>query len=291
METAQQRSFPDGGLAAAADRLRCPHCRLGLALADGSLVCPTGHRYDVARHGYVSLPAPRPSPHAGDSAEMAAARDAFLGCGHFEPITAALARAARAGAPAGGRLAVDLGAGTGYHLAGILRTLPGWVGLALDASRPALRRALRRDPRIAAVACDVWQPLPVRDAAADLAICVFAPRNGPELARILSPTGALLVVTPTPRHLQELGSIPGMLGVPADKRQRLDASLGPSLTRHRSEMVEFEMRVPRAQARMVVAMGPSARHVDGADLDRHLAALPPTLTLTASVALETFRAA
>jgi 23S rRNA (guanine745-N1)-methyltransferase len=280
-----QRSSPDNALAGVADRLRCPHCARPLALEPGSLVCPGGHRYDVARHGYVSLPAPRPSPHDGDSAQMAAARDEFLDAGHFEPIAAALARAGATAAP--GRLVVDLGAGTGYYLARLLRALPGWRGLALDASRPALRRALRRDPRIAALACDVWQPLPIRDAAADLAICVFAPRNAPELARIIAPAGALLVVTPTPRHLQELGSIPGMLSVAADKRQRLQASLGPALTRSCSEIVEFELRVDRAQARSVVAMGPSAGHVRGEDLDR----IAPALTLTASVALETFRPA
>jgi 23S rRNA (guanine745-N1)-methyltransferase len=287
METAQQRSSPDGagGLAGVADRLRCPHCAGGLALAERSLVCPAGHRYDIARHGHVSLAGPRPSPHVGDSAAMAAARDGFLDAGHFEPIAAALVRAAGQPPPADGRLAVDLGAGTGYHLARLLAALPGWHGLALDASRPALRRAVRRDPRIAAVACDVWQPLPVADAAADLALCVFAPRNGPELARILSPTGRLLVVTPTPRHLRELAALPGMLTVPAAKPDRLVASLAPLLTRNCSEEVEFEMRMPRAHAGMVVAMGPSGRHVDPAALGR----LPPTLTLTCSVTVSGFR--
>lgn len=288
METAQPRSSRDSGLGAVAEHLRCPYCARGLALDDRSLACPAGHRYDVARHGYVSLPSPRPSPHAGDSAAMAAARDEFLGAGPFEPIAAALVRAS---APVPGALAVDLGAGTGYYLARFLSARPGWRGLALDASRPALRRALRRDPRIAAVACDVWQPLPVRDGAADLAICVFAPRNGPELARILAPAGTLLVVTPTPRHLHELGDVPGMLRVAADKRERLAASLGAALTRSCSEIVEFELRGPHALARMVVAMGPSARHVAAADLDRHLAGLPPTLALTASVVLETFHPA
>jgi hypothetical protein len=82
-----------------------------------------------------------------------------------------------------------------------------------------------------------------------------------------------------------------MLRVAADKRERLDVSLGAALTRSCSEIVEFELRVPQALARLVVAMGPSARHVAGADLDRHLAALPPTLALTVSVVLETFRPA
>src|SRR5206468_1808435 len=112
-----------------------------------SVACPSGgHRYDIARQGYVSLPRPRASPHASDSAAMVAAREAFLDAGHYAPIADALARRA------GGDLVVDLGAGTGYYLA----RLGGSRLLALDASRPALRRAVARDRRIAGVACDVW---------------------------------------------------------------------------------------------------------------------------------------
>ena len=112
---------------------------------------------------------------------MVAARDEFLGAGHFEPIADAAAAAAleavgeRAGTPG---FALDLGAGTGYQLARLLDSLPAWRGLALDASAPALRRAARAHPRMAAVACDVWGELPLQDGAADLALNVFAPRNG-----------------------------------------------------------------------------------------------------------------
>src|SRR5205823_9615897 len=139
---------------------------------------------------------------------------------HYDFIGTALAAAARR--VAAGGLVVDLGAGTGHHTATVLDALPGRLGLALDSSTYALRRAARAHPRLGAVACDGWRRLPVRDGAAGLVLDVFAPRNGAEFRRILAPGGALLVVTPEPAHLHELVDTLGLLAVDPDKDRRLD---------------------------------------------------------------------
>jgi 23S rRNA (guanine745-N1)-methyltransferase len=225
---------------------------------------------------------------------MVAARDEFLGAGHFDPIADAAAAAAleaigrRAATPG---FALDLGAGTGYQLARLLDSLPGWRGLALDASTAALRRAARAHSGMAAVACNVWGELPLRDGAADLALNVFAPRNGGEIARVLAPDGALIVVTPTVRHLQELAALPGMLRVDERKEERLEAALSPSLAAAARRELELELVLPRTDVRRLVAMGPSARHVDPGELERRLAEMAEQVTVTASVTIETFRPA
>ena len=72
---------------------------------------------------------------------------------------------------------LDVGAGTGHHLAAVLGALPEAHGIAFGASSAALRRAGRAHPRIAAVAGDVWREIPLLDATADLVTNVFAPRN------------------------------------------------------------------------------------------------------------------
>jgi 23S rRNA (guanine745-N1)-methyltransferase len=205
---------------------------------------------------------------------MVAAREAFLGAGHFGPIADELVTAA----PTAGCV-VDLGAGTGWYLARLLEAQPSAGGLALDVSTAALRRAARAHPRITAVACDVWGELPVRDDAADLVLNVFAPRNGSEIARLLAPDGALLVVTPTRRHLREL---PGLLSVDERKEERLLAELSPWLGSVARRELEFELSLSRADARNLIAMGPSARHVGELEL-------PECVQVTASVTVETFR--
>ena len=48
-----------------------------------ALRCPRRHSFDIARQGYVDLRAGR-APHAGDTAEMVAARADFLAAGHYD---------------------------------------------------------------------------------------------------------------------------------------------------------------------------------------------------------------
>lgn len=275
-----------------ADRLRCPNCAAPLKLAGRVLGCARGHAFDVARQGYVALEPPNRKIAPGDSPDMVAARETFLATGHYRAIAEEIAAAVPTdlAAHAGGApLAVDLGAGTGYYLAALLRDRPSWRGVALDASRPALRRAARAHPRIAAVACDVWLALPLQDARADLALNVFAPRNGPEIARILNPAGALVVVTPTPRHLRELVGALGLLDVGADKQERLHAALAPQLQSVRRRELELAMTLERDELHTLIAMGPSAHHLDARLLAERVAQLPRSVSAGASLVVETFR--
>ncbi|WP_030233890.1 putative RNA methyltransferase [Streptomyces sp. NRRL S-350] len=270
--------------------LACPLCAQALTRHDRSLRCPTGHSFDLAKQGYVSLLAGDAHTGTGDTADMVAARADFLAAGHYRPISDALAEAAAA-APAGepDRLVADLGAGTGHYLAHVLDTLPGSVGAALDISKYALRRAAKAHPRIGAVVCDAWRPLPLRDASADLVLNVFAPRNGPEIRRVLRPGGALLLVSPTARHLRELVDALGLLSVDEEKQRRIDEKLGPYLTPAGRREVEFALRLSPQDVRTVVGMGPSAWHTDAERLAAALAALPEPVEVTASVTVAAYR--
>lgn len=296
--------------------LRCPICGQPLAPAvpgtatptglsvtasagpGSALRCPRGHTYDRARQGYVNL-LPRPTRHEGDSAEMVAARHDFLTAGHYDPISAYLARTASTVLPpAAGRsastdaappLVVDAGAGPGRHLAAVLDALPQAVGLALDVSKPALRRAARVHPRIAAARCDTWQGLPLADGAATLLLNVFAPRNGTEFRRVLCLDGALLVVTPAADHLAQLVDRLGLLRVDRTKQERVSASLIGQFTEVRTTVRRWEMRLRREEVRTLVGMGPSAWHTEPERLAEQIAELPDPVSVTAAVRLATYR--
>ncbi|WP_354640442.1 putative RNA methyltransferase [Kitasatospora camelliae] len=266
--------------------LACPHCGGPLALDGRTLRCPAGHSFDQARQGYVSLLPGDAHTGTGDTAEMVAARDAFLAAGHYRPIADALADAAQGAAG----LVADLGAGTGHYLAHVLTRLGGELpGAALDISKYALRRAAKAHPRIGAVVCDAWRPLPLRDACADLVLNVFAPRNGPEIRRVLRPGGRLLVVSPTSRHLHELVAGLGLLSVDEDKDRRIEDKLSPHLTRTDRAEVEFTLRLSRADAAAVVGMGPNAWHTAPERLAAALAGLPEPVEVTGSVLVTTYR--
>ena len=167
---------------------------------------------------------------------------------------------------------IEVGAGTGYYLSRARGERPG---IALDSSRYAARRAARAG--LGAVVCDVWRELPVRDGVAAVVLCVFAPRNVPEMRRVLSPGGAIVVVTPTPRHLAELVEPLGLVRVDERKSERLAASLGEP---RRVREVEAEMRLSRDDVAALIGMGPSAHHVDAERVAR-----PAVATLSVRVAV------
>jgi 23S rRNA (guanine745-N1)-methyltransferase len=277
-------------------RLRCPVCAEPLAEATAgtarALRCPRRHSFDVARQGYVNLLAGR-APHSGDSAEMVAARADFLAAGHYDTIAAALA--ATAGEiVAGSRrpacpLVVDAGAGTGWYLAAVLAALPDAVGLALDVSKPALRRAARAHERAAAALADTWQRLPLADHSAAVLLNVFAPRNGPEFHRVLEPAGALLVVTPAADHLAELIDALGLLRVDPAKADRVAGSLGAHFTEESGTVHRTGLSLTRTEVATLVGMGPSAWHTEPARLAERIAALPEPVPVTLAVRLGVHR--
>ncbi|APU14654.1 MULTISPECIES: putative RNA methyltransferase [Actinoalloteichus] len=262
--------------------LRCPHCAQDLHRADASLRCPAGHVFDVARQGYVSLLSGASNPHVADTAAMVAAREEFLSGGHLDPISEALAPLVAAAADASSCV-LDVGAGTGRHLGRVLAEMPDRVGVAVDLSKHALRRAAKAHRRMAAVCCDVWRGLPIRTGSVAAAINVFAPRNGAELRRVLAPQGTLLIVTPTDRHLAQLVAELDLLTVAPDKRGRLADTLGPGLVLRDRDTVTWRRELDHAQVRAVVGMGPNAWHQDSAALAEKVAGLPERIEVDFSV--------
>lgn len=268
--------------------LACPVCGSSLTAEPGGLVCAAGHRFDRARQGQVTLLPPGHRAPSGDSAQMVADRVAFLGAGHYDGVTRALIRAVGE-EPVG--TVLDLGGGTGHHLAGVLEERRDAVGVVLDSSPYAARRAARIHPRAVAVVADTWARLPVTDAAVDRVLVVFAPRNGPEIARVLRPAGRLVVVTPEPDHLHELIGPLGLLRVDPDKSSRLAAALEPHLAPAGTSRHRELLRLDRTAVATLVGMGPHARHRTKDDVRTALAGLPEPLHVTVSVQIATYHRA
>jgi len=266
--------------------LACPHCGRRLSGSDRVLACEAGHAFDIAREGYVNLLEGGARPGTADTPAMVAARTAFLAGGHFAPLDAALADAAAIGA---GGCIVDVGAGTGEHLAAVLDRLPGRTGLALDVSKYAARRAARAHPRIGAVVCDAWGTLPVRSGVAAVVMSVFAPRNPSEFARMLAPGGTLVVATPTPAHLGELIGPLGMVTVDPRKEERLETAFAGLFRRECTRTVERALSLSRTDAVAVALMGPSAHHLSAGEAQERAERLAEPIVATMSVAVSTWQ--
>lgn len=245
--------------AAAVEFLRCPHCHAGLTHHQSGLACPLRHRFDFAKQGYAPLLTGKENLTTGDNADQVAAREMFLGAGFYAPVQTAVAQAARTNAPG---CLVEPGCGTGYYLAAALDVQPERVGIGLDTSKYALRRAARSHPQSAAILADAWGQLPMPDHSAATVLNVFAPRNGADLARVLHPEGHLVVITPERHHLVELVEQLGLLTVDPTKSQRLERTLGDWFQLADTKLIEYRIDLPTEYIEALALMGPSARHLD-----------------------------
>jgi hypothetical protein len=144
--------------------------------------------------------------------------------------------------------------------------------------------------RSTGVVLDLWRPLPLRDAAADLAINVFAPRNPPEFARALRRHGHLVVVVPTAGHLNELRARGDLLDIPAGKSIQVTAQLrSAGFSEPRVSRVEYDAAIDAAQRAELVGMGPSAHHTSAAPDRSATGADAPPERVTVSVDVLVFQ--
>ncbi len=217
------------------------------------------------------------------------ARERFLATGHFAPLASKLADLAVEQAAETPGCVIDAGVGTGYYLAAVLERLPDRVGLGLDVSKYALRRAARAHDRAGAVGCDIWQGLPVATGVAAVVLNVFAPRNAAELARVLRPSGRLLVVTPSGAHLAELVAALDLVTVDEHKSRRLADQLDPYFELMDRQAVTATMSLSHDEVEAVVGMGPSAWHADPDATAERVRLLPEPVAVTLSVAIGVYR--
>ncbi|OUJ23612.1 methyltransferase domain-containing protein [Corynebacterium kefirresidentii] len=281
------------------DILADPNDGTALSGADdfSRLVSESGHSFDVAKQGYVTLAAGAGLKHKGDDMDMVNARETYLAMGHFAPFVEAVTGAVQ-GALDSASLAestpaslLEVGAGTGYYLAHTLDSIAEARGVGLDISPHAAKHLAKCHPRVGAVVADVWERLPIRDESIDAISVVFAPRNAAEFQRVLAPGGQVIVLTPDAGHLDELREPLGILGVEDGKVERMYEQAEGYLEQAADPVdISFPIELDKASVAAQVGMSPSARHISAGELAERMAALPPTLTVTARARLDRLRA-
>ena len=281
------------------DILADPNDGTALSGADdfSRLVSESGHSFDVAKQGYVTLAAGAGLKHKGDDMDMVNARETYLAMGHVAPFVEAVTGAVQSAldsaslAESTPASLLEVGAGTGYYLAHTLDSIAEARGVGLDISPHAAKHLAKCHPRVGAVVADVWERLPIRDESVDAISVVFAPRNPAEFQRVLAPGGQVIVLTPDAGHLDELREPLGILGVEDGKVERMYEQAEGFLEQAADPVdISFPIELDKASVAAQVGMSPSARHISAGELAERMAALPPTLTVTARARLDRLRA-
>jgi 23S rRNA (guanine745-N1)-methyltransferase len=259
--------------------LTCPVCHEPLHISRRSLRCPQRHTFDLAREGHVDL---LPTGHGrsgiqGDTAAMIRARRRFLDRGHFLPLTRALGRLARlhlrerttpgteAATPR--PVLLEAGCGDGHYLAAVAREvgMPA-CSLGFDVSPAAARAAAKRHRDALFFVNDVRHGICVADAAVDVLLNVFAPRNAGEFARVVRPGGLLLVAIPGADHMASLREHVPLLRIDDDKREQILDAFAGALVPAGEESVALDLALDGVDVADVLRMTPSAWHAEEADV-------------------------
>lgn len=175
--------------------LICPVCGKQLNIADRCASCDSGHRFDMAKEGYVNLLRSNKSgDKIGDDKLAARCRRDFLNKGYYTPLKDALVQLL---SDQKGSL-LDICCGEGYYTSAMANNSNLDV-YGFDISKEMVRLAAKRGNITAFVAN--MAAIPVADDSFDFATHLFAPFNENEFSRILKPCGILYTVIPGSHHL------------------------------------------------------------------------------------------
>lgn len=202
--------------------LICPICAQPLQRQSGGFGCAGGHRFDLARQGYVNLLVvqQKHSLHPGDTRQQVLSRRAFLEGGFYAPIVEAVKAAANRHGAHGPVL--DVGCGEGYYAVRVAQAL-GAELMGLDISKEAVRcaAAAYKGPMWV---CGTASHLPVGDGSVGTLMSLFALTMPAEFRRVLMPDGVFIQVLAAQDHLLGLKSViyPELHQKPKDSVPRLE---------------------------------------------------------------------
>ena len=175
--------------------LICPVCGDPLVLEEKTWQCRKGHRFDMAKEGYVNLLRTNKSgDKMGDDKLAARSRRDLLNKGYYAPLKEGLLEYFR---DKSGNL-LDICCGEGYYTSA-MAALSGLHVWGFDISKEMVRLGAKRGGAGYFVAN--MASIPVADGSFDYCTHLFAPFNEKEFCRVLKPGGVLLTVVPGRHHL------------------------------------------------------------------------------------------
>ena len=177
----------------------CPVCKKELFRDNRSYTCDNGHRFDIARQGYVNLYLKQSHKSYGDGPLLSKARHSFFAKDHYRSLKEKLVTIVK---DLNVISVLDCGCGDGYYTNYLKKSLPDLDILGIDISKEMLKLA-NDNSGVLYVVADNHQ-LPVRDQSIDLILNCFVPQSLSEYQRILKDSGYLVVVNPDIDHLFEL---------------------------------------------------------------------------------------
>lgn len=179
----------------------CPRCGSALTHHDGSLICLSGHCFDLSRRGYVNLAPSHDQATEKYDADLFESRSLVFAGGFYAPVLDTITRMLQDRQTP--FLALDIGCGEGYYSHELARRFPAACFVGLDLSRDAITAAARGLTPAHWLVADL-KHLPFCSHSADVLLDVLTPADYAEFRRVLKPDGELIKVIPGTDYLCEV---------------------------------------------------------------------------------------
>jgi len=186
--------------------LECPLCRSGIRITqNGSLLCETGHNFDISSKGYVNF--------VNSNKKTAYERDLFFSrkeifrLGYYDAVSEKLCHIINELTADQACINIlDVGCGEGFYSYRIGRdpVLSRKCGLfGVDLSKEAINLATQYESEVIWCVADLVK-LPLSTNSMDIIIDVLTPANYSEFKRVLKNNGYLIKVIPGRDYLREI---------------------------------------------------------------------------------------
>lgn len=180
--------------------LQCPKCKGAFSVSENSLLCSSGHRYDLAAKGYLNV-APNADPSRYDRKLFESRRRILTGELYREVIDAISAHGDAFMPHA--KLVADAGCGEGSFL---MQCSSAQHRVGFDLSKDAIRMASSGGNPLPWLVADLTS-MPFRDGSVDILYNILSPAHYAEFSRVLSKDGILIKVVPNGGYLKEIRAI------------------------------------------------------------------------------------
>ena len=181
----------------------CPVCQQELVKEGHEDKCPNGHRYDIAKEGYVNLLlANQKKAFSGDPKDSLLGRERFLSQGYYQNLSDKLNETVN---ELNSKVILDAGVGTGYYLSNLINYLDNQDNTyyGIDVGKEEVKMAAKKVKKANLAVANIFH-LPFADHSLDLIMSIFSPYAPEEFKRTLVSGGKVLAVQPGKDHLYEL---------------------------------------------------------------------------------------
>jgi 23S rRNA (guanine745-N1)-methyltransferase len=186
--------------------LICPKCGAPFSLTEKSLVCESGHCFDISAKGYVNFIPDKKQASLLYTKRLFESRAAVFESGAFDKVYDEITDMINS--RFGESRAIDLldaGCGEGYYAAR-LSAEPRINVFAVDIVKDAIVFACGRKAPVKWMAADLTN-IPMKDKSADVILNILASANYDEFRRVLKDGGIIIKAIPGKDHLQEIRTI------------------------------------------------------------------------------------